>query len=187
MRAARRTAAILLGCVASIWLVAPAGAQSDSETLAELRECAAIDVDRARWNCFDGVFASEAAVASASQAAAAQPRQESRTVGRAPVATSAPVAAPQPPARASRRSPAAAPEPEPESEWIVTVVEMHPRVRGNMRFVTADGEIYTQPYGEPKGRYPDLPFEALVEAGALGGFFIKPLERGPRTRVSLED
>jgi hypothetical protein len=186
MRALRRTAAILLACVASIWLGAPAAAQSDAETLAELRECAAIEVDRARWNCFDGVFASEAAVATAAQAAAAQPLQESRTVGRAPASAPAPVAAAQPGARASRR-PAAAPEPEPESEWIVTVVEMYPRVRGNLRFVTTDGEIYTQPYGEPKGRYPDLPFEALVEAGALGGFFIKPLEGGPRTRVSLED
>lgn len=207
--AARRGVKSILFIIASVLLSSLAFAQSDAETLAELRECARVDIDRARWNCFDGVFAKEGATLAAGRAPLAQaapaappasvppsartapPAAAASAASPAPAAAPAAVAAasPEPEFRPSGRSRRVAVEPATETEsktsWIVTVVEMMPRLRGNLRFVTADGEIYTQPYGEPRGRYPEVPFEAQLETGAMGSYFIKPLEQGPRTRVSL--
>lgn len=188
-------------------------AQSEADLLAELRECAEIQTDRARWNCFDGVFAREARADDVAQAVSASGAEaESRAATRAaadsaPTATTAAIptaavptaqaAAASTAAVAATQSSTATAEPErrsqrsreedEEAQRIVRVVNLIALARGNLRFVTDEGEVFTQPVGEPRGRYPDIPFDAEIDTGPMQNYFIRPVEIGPRTRVRLND
>ena len=200
--AVRRTSRCVCVGVGLALTAATASAQSDAETLAELRECAAIEIDRARWNCFDGVLArapravtgsepgtARASASAGATAAAATAATDAATAALAPAATdAAPVsAAAEPVAPESARQAQRERAEQDDGSRIVTIVNMITLGRGNLRFVTDEGEIYTQPVGEPFGRYPDVPFEARIDTGPMLNHFIRPIESGPRTRVRLED
>ena len=184
LAASRADCVLQTGLGLTLILLASAGlAQSDAEILEQLSECSAVTPDRARLNCFDGVFAGLAQARRAAEtgspgAAAAPSAFETETGTTAVAAREA-----EPVARRARRNSTI---PERDSR-VVTVVRMLTLARGNLRFVTEDGEVFTQPVGEARGRYPTLPFEAELDAGSMGSFFIEPIEMGPRTRVSLAD
>jgi hypothetical protein len=185
--------------LAATLLAAVASAQSDEQVLAELRECARIQIDRARLNCVDGVFADDAlagrsadaddgtegtASPAASRTGVADPGQAGAAVATSAVAATEAEREPE----RGRPPPASRDDEEVPAERIVTVVEVIELGRGNFRFVTSDGEVYTQPIGSPPRRnYPSVPFEAELGTGAFGSLFIRPVEGGPRTRVAAED
>lgn len=191
-------------------------AQTDSATLGALRACAGIEPDAARLACFDAELAREpeptpaAAVdvraAPASPPPAAAP-QTTATTSTAPVTSSAratpvapaalPVAAAPvvpdtnaaatPPAESSNRDDAGQSEAEAlDGEAIVVVGVSMPRP-GDTRFLTQDGRAFVQTSGTTRRHYPEVPFDALLQGGALGGLFLKVAPDGPRVRVVLRE
>lgn len=64
-----------------------------------------------------------------------------------------------------------------------TVVEFSTRIPGSARFTTDDGRVFVQTSGGSNYRtFPDVPFEATLEDGALGSTFLR---LGPRLRVRV--
>lgn len=64
-----------------------------------------------------------------------------------------------------------------------TIVEMTTRIPGAARFITDDGRIFVQTSGGGNYRnFPDVPFPATLEDGALGSNFLR---LGPRLRVRV--
>ena len=65
----------------------------------------------------------------------------------------------------------------------LTIVEMNTRIPGAARFITDDGRVFLQTSGGSNYRnYPDVPFDATLEDGALGSTFLR---LGPRLRVRV--
>ncbi len=64
-----------------------------------------------------------------------------------------------------------------------TIVEMTTRIPGAARFITDDGRVFVQTSGGSNYRnFPDAPFPATLEDGALGSSFLR---LGPRLRVRV--
>ena len=64
-----------------------------------------------------------------------------------------------------------------------TIVEMTTRIPGAARFITDDGRVFIQTSGGSNYRnFPDVPFPATLEDGALGSNFLR---LGPRLRVRV--
>jgi len=185
-------------------------AQSDAETLADIRSCGSLERDRARLACFDGVLAAERTATGAAvptgrsevTQAAAPPRS---VASETPVAAAARAAAPASrgavtteasaePARGAaidsnavrneRAKPASADD---DGSRTITIVGLNDDLPGAARFVTDSGRVLLQTSGgTPRGGFPDLPFEATLEPGALGSLFLGVSERR-RIRVRWVD
>lgn len=83
-----------------------------------------------------------------------------------------------PPAREARVAPSA-----PAEAPTLRIVEMRTRIPGAARFITDDGRVFVQTSGGSNYRnYPDVPFDATLEDGALGSTFLR---LGPRLRVRV--
>ncbi len=64
-----------------------------------------------------------------------------------------------------------------------TIVEMTTRIPGAARFITDEGRVFVQTSGGSNYRnFPDVPFPATLEDGALGSNFLR---LGPRLRVRV--
>ena len=64
-----------------------------------------------------------------------------------------------------------------------TIVEFITRIPGSARFVADDGRVFVQTSGSSNYRtFPDVPFPATLEDGALGSQFLR---LGPRLRVRV--
>lgn len=184
---------------AALWLFSQSGmAQSDAETLADLRACGAVERDGARLACFDGVLAAERAAGteagaaeagaagrrdpSASRAASprvsavsAQGRGASRAAVRAADARGASAAETASAARDERGESGA---PETEQPLTVTIVDINDERPGAARFTDSTGRVFVQTSGgTPRGGYPDVPFEARIEDGVFGSLFLYVGER----------
>jgi hypothetical protein len=178
---------------AALWLFSQSAmAQSDAETLADLRACGTVERDGARLACFDGVLAAE-------QVAAAEAGVAGRRDSRAPGAASALVsgvsgqgrgesravrAADVPGVSAANAAAAARDEhneskaPETEQPRTVTIVDVNDDLPGAARFTDDAGRVFVQTSGgTPRGGYPDVPFEARIEDGIFGSLFLYISER----------
>jgi hypothetical protein len=162
--------------------------------------CTAIENDTERLACYDRALRGTAP-APAAQPPSAEP--ETRT---APTRTTAPVAAPSPPAatvdapralatepRRERRvrestAPAAPAAPVaglPTGEEIVPLVIVGVRAlpsRDTM-FTAKDGSSWVQTDSQRIMTLPDPPFDAELKAGAMGSFFLVPKEGSRAIRV----
>jgi len=216
MTRARCLFSLVAGGCATLMLSPQAGnAQSDAETLADLRACASLERERARLACFDGVLASEREAQNRTAPNAAPPapgRSGSNAAPLAPARAPSNPAAPAPEsaasngaARAVRSDPDATPAPvspqraaadtdragrasdQDEMPRSVTVVNINDNIRGAARFVTESGQVLIQTGGgTPRGGYPEVPFDAALEDGALGSLFLVLAERR-RVRVRWAD
>ena len=115
------------------------------------------------------------AAPAATQLASETP-DETAEAQAASVAAAAPVETPPAgEARAARSEPAEAP--------TLRIVEMRTRIPGAARFVADDGRVFVQTSGGSNYRnFPDVPFDATLEPGALGSTFLR---LGPRLRVRV--
>jgi hypothetical protein len=175
------TLAAALAIVGSL-LGAAVYAQSSPESPAN--ECAKIEDDTDRLDCYDRALRG-AAEASSSPAAPTAPDSSSnaRETPRDAVATRppAPAAPTAPTARSAPRAPAA--DDAAEAEVIpIVVVAMREMNGGNIVFTTANGERWVQTDGR-QNYYPKVPFEAEIKPGAMNSHFLVPNERGRSVRV----
>ena len=186
--AARSRAAPTLWLIASVLPSAALHAQTDdAETLADLKACVAIERSNARLACYDGVLGRAPsppgpAISEPAPGSAAAAGTVAGVAAASASTQTPPAAAPSAPAQTP---PAAAPpqSAEPTDQTIV-VVEVRLRTPSSAVFVTAAGEVYDQ-IDTSRGRYPEVPFEARIEAGSLGSRFLISPAGGPRIRVSL--
>ena len=130
--------------------------------------------------------------ASASPAAPAEtqiasaPREEAVETPAASVSRSEPAQAQlanEPRAETARTRAASATRSEPAEDRTLTIVELRTGIPGSARFVTDDGRVFVQTSGSSNYRsFPEVPFEATLEDGALGSSFLR---LGPRLRVRV--
>jgi hypothetical protein len=152
---------------ASVSIGGFAAAQSDADIAAAGRACLAIDSPQLRLACFEGVFGASATVT--------EPEGEAP----APVADEP---------RASSQTPA--PEPEVgDGSSDVRIVEIREIRPGDVRFVTSNGRIFESTGRISRStRFPETPFTATFEPGALGSRFLRfGPEDYQRVRVSERD
>jgi hypothetical protein len=173
---------------------APLAQNEDADVLADLKACAAIERNNARLACYDGVLGRPASPPEpAASSAETQAPRATAPAGPAPAAvagTAAASAAAAPPQATASVAPevaAAAPPPPPQTDSAprtIVVAELRLRSPTNAVFVTADGQVWEQTDSN-RGRYPETPFEATLEKGALNSTFLISPAGGPRIRVRL--
>lgn len=191
------TRALLIGAVlGSAAVLAQPG--SGGAELSAVLECAAIEREILRLECYDEAVAAlrarQAESASARSAAAARVDTETgasaaRREADAPARENA--AAPPVVAERNLQGGAAvraersdAPDAgRDEGERQVTVVEVRTTVPGRAVFVTSDGEEFVQTSGRLNLYLPDVPFQANLRAGAVGGRFLTP--EGTRRSIRI--
>ncbi|WP_428099900.1 hypothetical protein [Candidatus Rariloculus sp.] len=130
--------------------------------------------------------------ASASPAAPAEtqiasaPREEAVETPAASVSRSEPAQAQpanEPRAETARPRAASTTRSEPAEAPTLTIVELRTGIPGSARFVADDGRVFVQTSGASNYRsFPEVPFEATLEDGALGSRFLR---LGPRLRVRV--
>ncbi len=177
-----------------------AGAQPSGSELSAMLACADIEREILRLECYDNAVAAIRATApAASPRAAEQPPAAARSAPQiggesaAPVASNsaAPVMAERTlpgPAQSSAAARDASREPETRArERQVTVVEVRTGVPGRAVFLTNDGEEFVQTSGPSRMYLPQVPFQASLRPGAVGGLFLTPDDSRNRIRVSARD
>jgi len=187
-------------------LLCPAAlAQSgpDPQSLSAVLACADIEREILRLECYDDAVAAlrrgpAANAASArSQAAAASP------AARGPAAAPAERAAetddvrtPPPRVVAERELPAARGAGAARSsggaestggDRQVTIVEVRTQVPGRAVFITSEGEEFVQTSGRLRLFLPEVPFQANLRSGAVGGRFLTPEGTRRSIRISVRD
>ena len=154
----------------------PTGALAQSnEVLAELVACLDVKQDRARLACLEAIVVRESMPAEPSSVPASV-APLSPPVNRAVQATGTTLNASE---SAARDDPGRAAADEEGGARSVMIVDAHELARGNMRFITSEGEVYVQIYGPLSGRYPPVPFSAEIAGASMGSFFLRA-EGGPR-------
>ena len=181
--------------------LAAAHAQSDSETLEAFRACSEIERRRARLDCFDQFSGEDIEVlpvdpTTAEDDDAIVDAASSRTENPiAPVASAEPQqsAAPVTDKPESRVDPVnvriearrrAATDNQDRISIVVTEIRRNP-LTGTI-FVAADGRLWRQT-SRMTGRYPQAPFETVLERASQGSYFLTSPSGGPTVRVSLLD
>jgi len=173
--------------------------------LSPLLACAEIDREIARLECYDdAVAALRAARAERNERQAAPSRVPADTpaarTAAAPDRTRATAVAENSSASAPRvvaeRELRAAPSARADTSARadagangdrarkVQIVEVRTPIPGRAVFVTSEGEEFVQTSGEIRLYLPDVPFQAEVRPGALGGLFLTPEETRRRIRIT---
>jgi hypothetical protein len=162
----------------TLWLFSPsAPAQSDAETLADLRACGTVERDTARLACFDGVLANERTAATERTATSERTTAQERAARRAAAADSETAVAATA-ARDQRDAPGENRAAENERPRTLTIVDVNDTLPGAARFTADTGRVFVQTSGgTPRGGYPDVPFEARIQDGAFGSLFLYVSER----------
>jgi hypothetical protein len=168
---------IVACCVAALAHL-PAAAQTDSEIAAAGRACMTIGSQELRLACFEGVFGFAAAPP---ESAAVTSRAAAQPAAATPAVTAAQTPAATPAAEENTEVSAAIPEVR-----IVEVREIRP---GDARFLTEEGRVYISTGRISRNaRFPEAPFTATLESGALGRQFLRfGPEDYERVRVSERD
>lgn len=167
--------AFRLLAAAAVLLSSAALAQPDP--LSALLDCASIEDDGRRLECFDDA-AKEAL--ERGEARYADADRETRAAGLSDDAAIVLGTRPRGPRAAEDRSP-------PPDEWIVTIVRVLTNIPGRAVFITSDGAELVQTSGSTRLYLPDVPFEATLRRGAVGGLFLVPAESRAGIRVSLRN
>lgn len=178
-------------------------AQADSPELSAVLDCADIEREILRLECYDEAVAAlrRGARADASERggpaseqdepAAARPESADERRGEAETeADDDDSRAPAPRVVAERDLPAAAgsgSDDAAEGDRQVTIVEVRTPVPGRAVFVTAEGAEFVQTSGRLRLFLPDVPFQATLRSGAVGGMFLTPEGTRRSIRITRRD
>ena len=181
---------------------------SGSAEVAAVLECAGIEREILRLECYDEAVAAlrlrqqsgEARSGGPSPAPSAAARGETETQagGDSPASAEAPESGSTPqvaaernlqgnaPARAARSGEQDADRAD-DGDREVTVVEVRTSIPGRAVFITSDGEEFVQTSGRLNLFLPDVPFQASLRAGAVGGKFLTPEGTRRSIRITQRD
>lgn len=176
-----------------LWALS-AAAQPDADAVSSLVGCANIQPDDARLACYDRIVEAVQAQQLGSTAddrrdgnsaagtqSSPPPIEEGRGAASEPPAARAPASTRTESARGNSNRGAD------DGERPVTVVEVRATVPGRAVFVTSDGDTYVQTSGPMRLSLPDVPFDAALRSGMVGGVFLQPDGTRLRIRVSARD
>ena len=153
-------------------LAAAAAYPALSQTIPGIERCASIEAEAQRLACYDGFARDSATDTRPSVDTEAAPQQRSET----PQAESSETRSER---RARRRE-------EQNSEVRrVSIVAVSENFTGFSVFTAASGEVFVET-SATAARYPDAPFEAVLEPASFGSFFLVPENETNRIRVSLQ-
>jgi len=178
-------------------------AQDESERWTALRACLQIEPDAARLACFEGIVADAPAISDPAEPATAENKEATTLAARATESTQTPQST-QPNVATTSAAEVTAAESQSDTDTArttqgrrggheddnartVTIVEMRAPSPRDATFVTEGGQVFVQTSGSTRGRYPPVPFEAVLEDGAFGSLFLATGARGPRVRVAERD
>ncbi len=170
--------------IAAALLSAAALAQPGADPLSALLDCAAIDDDGRRLECFDRAAAD--ARERALRALDRDARQRTGASREAPASDESvrTVDSVIDLGTRPREARAAESRSAPRGERIVTIVEVRTNVPGRAVFITSEGAELVQTSGSSRPYLPDVPFEATLRPGAIGGTFLVPADTRGGIRVS---
>lgn len=192
---------LLIG--AALLCPAAALAQSgpDPQGLSDVLACADIEREILRLECYDdAVAALRRGAAARERGAAAAESPVGRRAGARPAeqaASADDLRAPPPSVVVERELPAARGAAgdvarseggdDPGGDRQVTIVEVRTQVPGRAVFVTSAGEEFVQTSGRLRLFLPDVPFQANLRSGAVGGRFLTPEGTRRSIRISARE
>ncbi|HEX6992983.1 MAG TPA: hypothetical protein VF339_02430 [Gammaproteobacteria bacterium] len=193
--------ALLLGAALLCRDAALAQDETNTADLSALLACAEIDREILRLECYDDAVAALRAdraprgedAAGASRAADAAAARAEAARGPAPADAGADAAAARPPRVVAERELDAAPDArgdareDDDRDRSVRIVEVRTQIPGRAVFVTSDGEEFVQTSGQMRLYLPDVPFQAKLRSGAVGGLFLTPEGTRRSIRISERD
>lgn len=74
-----------------------------------------------------------------------------------------------------------------DGERMVRIVEVRTQIPGRAVFVTSEGEEFVQTSGQLRLYLPQVPFQAEVRSGAIGGMFLTPEGMRRSIRITQRD
>ena len=190
----------LLGTAFAL-LSSAALAQPGADASSAWLGCASIDDDGRRLECFDKAAAAalrpnerrrradaerDARAPDVSQSSTPQSSTSRSSISRSSTSESSSSESATIELRTrSRRAPTA--DDRAAGTRQVTIVEVRTGVPGRTVFVTSDGAELVQTSGPTRLFLPDVPFEAALRRGAVGGLFLVPGGSRAGIRVSLRN
>lgn len=178
-------------------------AQNDtgSVDLSPLFACADIEREILRLECYDDAVAalradravrSETRIGVSRAADAAPAARSGATSDRTPTATDRNDASAASPRVVAERELAAPDTPADarttnRRDRSVRIVEVRTQIPGRAVFVTSDGEEFVQTSGQLRLYLPEVPFQAEVRSGAIGGMFLTPEGTRRSIRITVRD
>lgn len=174
------------------------GQPEDSDGLSDILDCADVEREILRLECYDEAVAAIRRSADSDVPAASSASPPSETAPRAAADDAAPPAPAEAPGKLPQRNaqnPQAAVDVSParssaegdDGERQVTIVEVRTRIPGRAVFVTSAGEEFVQTSGRLRLFLPDVPFQAGLSAGAVGGMFLTPEDTRRSIRIAERD
>lgn len=179
------------GVLAAVLVAGVALAQSDSGLSDALEACAEIASTRDRVACYDRLAERQAADTARPAPPAAAPDGAATAIPEPPVPVPVPVtepaaaAAPDATARLEVDAPSEI-DVEQSQRFTAVVTAVNTTQLGTTTFVTEDGRVWRQ-VSQERGRYPEPPFEVVLERASFGSYFLEFPTGRFRVRVSLRD
>ena len=184
--------------IAMLLLAASTSAAAEQTGSQTLLDCADLSGASERLACYDRVAGrAEREPATSEPAAVAREREPDTPISAVAASIDAPAAAPS--QRRLEQAADAAPvaadalarrdfglEPAPSESISVRVVALRETRSGTAIFTTQDDQVWRQTSTRTR-HYPPVPFEARIEPGAAGSFFLVPEAGGRAVRVIRRD
>jgi hypothetical protein len=156
-------------------LLAPLTGAVEAQTTQDLERCASIEVEEQRLACYDAAVREPSAESTRDGAEAVPPVS-------VPSRSDSPIAEPDD-ARSEQR--AGRRDRRGREDRPVSVVSVAENFTGYLVFTLDSGEVLVET-STSRARYPDPPFEAVLEPASFGSYFLTPENQTSRIRVSLQ-
>jgi len=164
-------------------VVSAAASQAAAQTTPTIERCAQIVAQAERLACYDAIARNPAAPATQTQPSAespapAQPSAEKSRSEPLETTRSEP---------AETRSERRARQREERQRGVreLSIVAVSENFTGFLVFTADSGEVFVETSANA-ARYPDPPFQAVLEPASFGSYFLVPETQTNRIRVSLQ-
>ncbi len=178
----------LRGWILVVALLAPLTGVVEAQTTQDLERCASIEIEEQRLACYDAAVRERSAPPAPStpdgaeaMPATSEPRRSDSPVAE-PGRSDSPIAEPED-ARSERR--AGRRDRRAREDRPVRVVSVAENFTGYLVFTLDSGEVLVET-STSRARYPDPPFEAVLEPASFGSYFLTPENETSRIRVSVQ-
>jgi len=162
----------LQSAIALLAFFTAAANPADGQTKPTLERCAQIEAQAERLACYDAIARDSQTQSQPHEARSAPPRASAEAPRSEPAET-----------RSERR----ARERRERDQDVrrVSIVAVSENFTGFTVFTADSGEVFVETSANA-ARYPDPPFQAVLEPASFGSFFLVPEAHTNRIRVSLQ-